>query len=96
HVTRHANIFAILFDVVDENKQQLILKNVLLNNAITQITTPYFKFFEQDALCKLGEQHRVYQVLLDYWGGMLDRGAVTFWEEFDPSQHGKDMYAMYG
>ena len=96
HVTRHANIFAILFDVVDEGKQQSILKNVLLNDAITQITTPYFKFFEQDALCKLGEQHRVYQVLLDYWGGMLERGAVTFWEEFDPAQHGKDMYAMYG
>ncbi|WP_259681837.1 alpha-L-rhamnosidase-related protein [Lactiplantibacillus pentosus] len=96
HVTRHANIFAILFDVVDADKQRSILKNVLLNDQITQITTPYFKFFEQDALCKLGEQHRVYQVLLDYWGGMLDRGAVTFWEEFDPTQHGKEMYAMYG
>ncbi|MFB9769024.1 alpha-L-rhamnosidase-related protein [Lactiplantibacillus modestisalitolerans] len=96
HVTRHANIFAILFDVVDAAKQQSILKNVLLNDAITQITTPYFKFFEQDALCKLGEQKRVYQVLLDYWGGMLDRGAVTFWEEFDPQQTGKEMYAMYG
>lgn len=96
HVTRHANIFAILFDVVDADKQRSILKNVLLNDQITQITTPYFKFFEQDALCKLGEQHRVYQVLLDYWGGMLDRGAVTFWEEFDPTQHGKEIYAMYG
>ncbi|MTV83110.1 amylo-alpha-1,6-glucosidase [Secundilactobacillus folii] len=96
HVTRHANIFAILFDIVDADKQKSILKNVLLNDHITQITTPYFKFFEQDALCKLGEQKRVYQVLLNYWGGMLDRGAVTFWEEFDPKQHGKDMYAMYG
>lgn len=96
HVTRHANIFAILFDVVDADKQQLILNNVLLNDEITQLTTPYFKFFEQDALCKLGQQQRVYQVLLDYWGGMLDRGAVTFWEEFDPKQHGKEMYAMYG
>lgn len=96
HVTRHANIFAVLFDTVAADKQQSILKNVLLNDEITQITTPYFKFFEQDALCKLGEQQRVYQVLLDYWGGMLDRGAVTFWEEFDPSQHGKEMYAMYG
>lgn len=96
HVTRHANIFAILFDMVDVNKQQSILKNVLLNDDITQITTPYFKFFEQDALCKLGEQIRVYQTLMDYWGGMLSRGAVTFWEEFDPNQQGKEMYEMYG
>lgn len=96
HVTRHANIFAILFDVVDMNKKRSILQNVLLNDKITQITTPYFKFFEQDALCKMGEQKRVYQVLLDYWGGMLDKGAVTFWEEYDPTKNSKDMYAMYG
>lgn len=96
YVTRHANIFAILFDMVDEDKKQSILTNVLLNDQITQITTPYFKFFEQDALCKMGQQHRVYQVLLDYWGGMLDKGAVTFWEEFDPTKSGKDMYEMYG
>ncbi|WP_461213659.1 alpha-L-rhamnosidase-related protein [Lacticaseibacillus sp. GG6-2] len=96
HVTRHANIFAILFDVVDQAKMRSILHHVLLNPAITQLTTPYFKFFEQDALCKLGQQARVYQTLSDYWGGMLDRGAVTFWEEFDPEQTGAEMYAMYG
>ena len=49
-MTRHANIFAVLFDFVDETKKQQILKNVLLNDEVTQITTPYFKFFEQDAL----------------------------------------------
>lgn len=96
HVTRHANIFAILFDQVDADKQQSILNNVLLNPDITQLTTPYFKFFEQDALCKLGQQKRVYQVIKDYWGGMLDHGATTFWEEFDPQQTGKEQYAMYG
>ncbi|KRL20055.1 amylo-alpha-1,6-glucosidase [Lentilactobacillus kisonensis] len=96
HVTRHANIFAILFDLVDDDKKQLILKNVLLNDKVTQITTPYFKFFEQDALCKLGLRDNVYKVILDYWGGMLDKGAVTFWEEYDPTKSGKDMYEMYG
>lgn len=96
HVTRHANILAILFNIVDDAKQQLILNNVLLNDDVTQITTPYFKFFEQDALCKLGKQEQVYQTLLNYWGGMLDRDATTFWEKFDPDQQGKEMYEMYG
>lgn len=91
NVTRHANIFAVLFDFANKEQQQSILKNVLLNDTITQITTPYFKFYEQDALCKLGQTEIVYQTILDYWGGMLSHDAVTFWEEYDPTQTGNDV-----
>lgn len=96
HVTRHANIFAILFDFVDEVKAKQILNNVLLNDGITQITTPYFKFFEQDALCKMGQNDRVYKIICDYWGGMVRKNAVTFWEEYIPEETGNDIYEMYG
>ena len=34
--------------------------------------------------------------LRTYWGGMLERGAVTFWEEFDPAITGPEQYDMYG
>ena len=30
------------------------------------------------------------------WGGMLDRGATTFWEAWDPRQNGAESYAFYG
>ncbi|MHC5372668.1 alpha-L-rhamnosidase-related protein [Enterococcus sp. LJL120] len=96
HVTRHANIFAVLFDFLTEKEEASVLNNVLLNDDITQITTPYFKFFEQDALCKLGETKTVFAIIQEYWGGMLKRGAVTFWEEFNPNELGDDAYAMYG
>lgn len=96
HVTRHANIFAVLFDFVDQAKAEKILKNVLLNDEITQITTPYFKFFEQDALCKLGQTNSVYKIICDYWGGMVEQDAVTFWEEYIPEEKGDDVYEMYG
>lgn len=43
-VTRYANIFAILFDYVDNEKKQGIKKNVLLNDSIMKITTPYMRF----------------------------------------------------
>lgn len=96
HVTRHANIFAILFDLVEQEKKEQILTHVLLNPEITQITTPYFKFFEQDALCKMGQTDQVYQIICDYWGGMVERGAVTFWEEYIPEETGEQVYEMYG
>ena len=96
HVSRHPNILAVIFDLVSEERQQQILNNVLLNDEITQITTPYFKFFEQDALCKLGKVDQVLDTINTYWGGMLDQGATTFWEEYDAAKKGAQHYEMYG
>ena len=96
NVTRHANIFAVLFDFADDTQKEQIRKNVLYNDKVAQITTPYFKFFELDALGKMGDLDTIWQTLHSYWGGMLERGAVTFWELFDPAQKGREQYGMYG
>ncbi len=95
-ITRYANMFAILFDYVDEEKKQAIKENVILNDSILKITTPYMKFYELAALCEIGEQEKVLQFVRDYWGGMLKLGATTVWEAFDPAQKGDEHYAMYG
>lgn len=96
HVTRHANIFAILFDVADEEKTRKILDKVLLNPEIDAITTPYFKFFEMDSLAKAGRLDLVFEEMKSYWGSMLNEGAVTFWEEYTPGQTEDEKYSMYG
>ena len=95
-MTRHANIFAILFDIADGRQKVQIVQNVLHNDAVPQITTPYFKFYEMDALCKMGYLEEVLERIREYWGGMLERGAVTFWEEYDPSVPQEEQYDMYG
>ncbi|MEY8332752.1 amylo-alpha-1,6-glucosidase [Lachnospiraceae bacterium 47-T17] len=96
HVTRHANIFAILFDLADAQRKARIVETVLHNDAVAQITTPYFKFFELDVLCRMGCLDEVLSHIRTYWGGMLERGAVTFWEEYDPRVTGRAQYDMYG
>ena len=96
HVTRHANIFAILFDVASENRKKLLASSVLLNDRIPAITTPYFRFYELEALCRLGYLEKVLQEIKAYWGGMLRLGAVTFWEEYDPGKPLEEQYEMYG
>ncbi len=95
-VTRHANIFAVMYDIADRAKQQSILDRVLLNDSITKITTPYFEGYELDALAKLGSFEIFEGMLHSYWKGMLDLGATTVWEEFDPTLSGPEHYAMYG
>jgi hypothetical protein len=96
NVTRHANILAILFGYVNEERKQSIIKNVIYNKEITPITTPYFEFFELDAMCKIGDIKYMTDMLDSYWGGMLRLGATTIWEEFDPKKSGIQHYEMYG
>lgn len=94
-VTRYANMFAILFDYVPEVKKKMIKQNVILNNKVQSITTPYMKFYELAALCEIDEKQKAINYVRSYWGGMLDRGATTIWETFDPAQQGAEQYAMY-
>ena len=95
-VTRHANIFAIRYGIADEGQRASILSNVLQNDKITAITTPYFKFYELDVLCSQGHLQETTDLLRDYWGGMLKLGATTIWEQYIPQEQGVEHLAMYG
>ena len=95
NVTRHPNIFAVMYDFATEAQLESIVKNVILNDDITQITTPYFKFFELDIMCKIGKKDYVEDMISSYWGGMIDLGATTIWETYDPETQGIEHYAMY-
>ncbi len=96
HVTRHASIFAILFGIADEARREQLVKSVLFNSRIPAITTPYFKFYELDVLGRMGYSEEVLAQIKSYWGGMLEKGAVTFWEEYDPNAPDEEQYDMYG
>ena len=96
NVTRYANMFAIFFDYFNEQQKQEVKQHVLLNDSIQKITTPYMRFYELEALCAMGEQDYVLQEMKSYWGGMLQLGATSFWEEYNPAKKGVEHYAMYG
>jgi hypothetical protein len=96
NVTRYANMFAIFFDYLNNAQKESVKTNVLLNNQVQKITTPYMRFYELEALCALGEQKYVLKEMKDYWGGMLALDATAFWEEYNPAKKGAEHYAMYG
>ena len=95
-VTRFPNMFAIIYDFCSHAMKEKILKSVLLNPDVPAITTPYMRFYELEALCQMGHQHRVLSEMKAYWGGMLREGATTFWEKYNPGEHGAAHLAMYG
>lgn len=95
-VTPYTNMFAVLFNYLDAKKTEAVKKNVLLNPDALKITTPYMRFYELEALCALGEQQYVLKEIRNYWGGMLDLGATSFWEKYNPAETGTEHLAMYG
>jgi hypothetical protein len=95
-VTRYANMFAVLFGYAGDGMKEKIRDHVILNSDILSITTPYMKFYELAALCEIDEKEKALAFVRDYWGGMLQLGATSIWEAYDPSQSGDEHYAMYG
>jgi hypothetical protein len=95
-VTPFTNMFAVLFNYLDQDKTKAVKENVLLNPNALKITTPYMRFYELEALCALGEQNHVLKEIRDYWGGMIKMGATTFWEKYNPDETNPELLAMYG
>jgi hypothetical protein len=95
-VTRHPNMFALMLGYLDADKAASVKREVLLNDRVPAITTPYMRFYELAALAESGQYDYVLRQIKDYWGGMLRAGATCFWEQYDPGQSGVKRYAMYG
>jgi len=95
-ITKFPNMFAILYGLSDTHEQGDIMQHVMLNPQIDPITTPYMRFYELEALCMSGLQTQVLQEIRDYWGGMLQEGATSFWEKYVPTETGTQHLAMYG
>ena len=94
-VTKYANMFAVMFGLLDEEKTNSIIEKVLLNEEVQKITTPYMRFYEQATLSKIAVERNIVAEMKEYWGGMLSCGATTFWEAYDPKETGVEKYAMY-
>ena len=74
-----------------------ILAAALLDRAARQddlvgVTTPYLYHHYVQALLKCGETRCAARALRRYWGGMIQRGADTFWEAFDPKDPNASPY----
>ena len=94
-LTRYPNMFGLAWGYFDAVQRESVLKNVIFNDAVMKIQTPYMRFYELEALCRLGLRRRVLDEVRAYWGGMLSEGATSFWELYNPDEKGDAKYAMY-
>jgi hypothetical protein len=62
----------------------------------SRVGTPFMTAFALRALGLAGEREEAVRRLRDWWGQMLDAGALTFWEEFGDGTADAESLAMYG
>ncbi|MFM7184352.1 MAG: family 78 glycoside hydrolase catalytic domain [Planctomycetota bacterium] len=55
---------------------------VLLPGGAAGVST-FYGFYVLNALARAGHEEAALDLIRTYWGGMLDLGATTFWEDFD-------------
>jgi len=68
------------------------LLNTFRDTGAVQPLTPYLWHYVCDALAQLGCYDECVALITDYWGGMLNAGADTFWEAFDSRDHRASPY----
>jgi alpha-L-rhamnosidase len=59
-----------------------VSNNVLKKDGPKDLST-FYGFYVLNALAKSGDIDTGLDFISQYWGGMLDFGATTFWEDFD-------------
>ena len=72
--------------------RQAILQ-VLNNGQSVMPGTPYGTHYLIEAMVRCGMHQEARDYLADYWGGMVKKGADTFWEAYDPKN---DFISPYG
>ena len=92
---RHANFLAILFGVAEKDECARIAAE-LVKDEMPAVGTTWMSAIECVALLLHGHREAVSRRIESVWGGMLDRGATTFWESWQPTLEGDAVYSFYG
>jgi hypothetical protein len=84
-VSQQANSLAIVFEVAPKERWQKILDYIHEPaKNVSQAGSPYFSFYVLAAMYKAGRHEQALQYIRERWGKMLNCGATTWWEMWQP------------
>ncbi len=79
-----AQTWMIKSGVIKGKEAQKAIRTALNDPATVMPGTPYGTHYLIDAMLLCGMYQEAKDYLLYYWGGMVNKGADTFWEAYDP------------
>ncbi|CAH1001850.1 hypothetical protein LEM8419_02758 [Neolewinella maritima] len=77
--TKQAAAMMVLADLADAEQ---INTDILKQDGVQNMST-FYGYYILEAMARADDHAGALDVIRNYWGGMLDLGATSFWEDFD-------------
>ena len=84
-----------LSDTFSRKEAQRAMRYVLENEDTCYPGSPYAYHYIIEALLHCGMETEARELMLKYWGGMIQKGADTFWEVYDPKDDKRSPYGAH-
>ncbi len=94
-VSYASQAWMIISGVTSEKEGQRALNALAASKDAVKPGTPYLYHYVVKAMIESGMPDKAKELLLDYWGGMVEKGADTFWEVYDPSNEYLSPYNFF-
>ncbi len=83
------NAYAVVSGVADRDQYAAIWNDIFSHvgkpESSTYIITPYYNFYVVSAMARMGHGRAALDWIRQYWGGMAQEGATSFWEGYNPT-----------
>jgi len=90
-----SQIWMILGGVLSKEESQETLKALVNSEKAVTPGGPYMYHYFIQALINSGLNKEAKNYLIEYWGGMVKKGAYTFWEVYNPKNELLSPYNFY-
>ena len=81
--------------VLNKKEGAKAIRTALATNGVLMPGTPYATHYLIDAMLLCDMKQEAHDYLIDYWGGMVNKGADTFWEAYDPKDDFISPYSFF-
>lgn len=82
------NAMAVVSGVADPKEYDAIWRGSLVNVGQAKfdpmLITPYYGYYVATGMAGTGHRQQALDWVRMFWGGMMDEGATSFWEGYDP------------
>lgn len=85
-------IWMVLAEVLSQEESRKLMLHIMEVKPEIPMITPYMYHYFVDALMHCGLQNAALELIKNYWGGMVENGADTFWELYNPANLNESPY----
>ncbi|MBM7565144.1 MGH1-like glycoside hydrolase domain-containing protein [Paenibacillus sacheonensis] len=85
HLSLQTNFMAAWCGLMTEAETARFIERYYDTKALVEIKGAFFQHIVLEVFVRMGMTSRALELIRDYWGAMVDRGATTWWETFDAS-----------